>query len=242
MTDPSTAAPADPPSLASRFVGILFSPTETYRAVVAHPTWFGMVAVAAVVAAVGLYWFLSTEVGRQAAVDQAVSTMESFGRTVNDEAYAAIERQTRMARYINPVFALVMAPLMTAIVAGILLGVFNATLGGVATYRQVLAVVAHGAPVSVLQQLFSLPINYFRASASSPTNLSVFFPMLPEGGFLASFLGTIDLFLVWWVIVIAIGLAVLYRRQARRVATGLLAAYAVIGLAIAGVKLALGGQ
>lgn len=242
MTDTPTAVPAAPPSLASRFVGILFSPTETYRAVVAHPTWFGMVAVSALVAAAGLYWFLSTEVGQQAATDQAVATMESFGRTVNDDAYAAIERQTQIARYINPVFALVMAPLMTAIVAGILLGVFNAALGGDATFKQVLAVVAHGAPVTVVQQLFSLPVNYFRASASSPTNLSVFFPMLPEGGFLAGFLGTIDLFLVWWVIVIAIGLAVLYRRQARTVATGLLAAYAVIGLAIAGVKLALGGQ
>jgi len=61
----------------------------------------------------------------------------------------------------------------------------------------------------------------------------VLFPMLPEGSFLAKFLGTIDLFTVWWVMVMAIGLAVVYRRKTRPIAISLFALYGVIAVAIA---------
>ena len=55
----------------------------------------------------------------------------------------------------------------------------------------------------------------------------------PKDSFLAKFLGTIDLFTVWWVVVLAIGLAVLYRRKTRPIAISLFAVYGVIAVAIA---------
>lgn len=242
MTE-TTQAPTPPlPSLPARFFGILFSPRETFAKVVANPKWFGMIALTAVIIAVGMFAFLSTEAGQQAVVDQQVSTMEGFGRTVTDEMYTAIERQAGFAKYINPVMILIMSPIMAAIIAGILLGLFNATLGGDATFKQVLAIVAHAGPVSVVQQLFSLPVNYLRGSMSSPTSLSVFFPMVSDDSFFGTLLGTIDLFLLWWVFVLAIGLAVLYRRPTRSTFTVLLVIYAIIALAIAGVKAAMGGS
>ena len=234
MTDsaPAAGSPA-PKSFVSRFLGVLFSPRETFASVVAHPTWVGMLALSTLVAAAAMYMLLSTEAGQQAALDQSVAAVESWGGTVDDAAYARLEKQAALSKYINPIAILIIGPLITFAIAGILLGVFNALLGGVARYKQVLSVVAHTAPISVVQQVFTTPLNYFRGSLSSPTNLSVFFPMLEENGFLASFLGAIDLFLVWWVFALAIGLAVLYRRRTRPVAFGLLATYGVIALGIA---------
>ena len=49
----------------------------------------------------------------------------------------------------------------------------------------------------------------------------------------ARFLGMIDLFLVWWVVVLAIGLAVLYKRRTGPVAFSLLGAYIGIAAVIA---------
>ena len=46
---------------------------------------------------------------------------------------------------------------------------------------------------------------------SSPTNLAVFLPFLDESSFLARLLGSIDLFFIWWMLSLAIGLGVLYR-------------------------------
>jgi hypothetical protein len=51
----------------------------------------------------------------------------------------------------------------------------------------------------------------------------------------------IDLFIIWWFIVLAIGLAVLYRRRTQPIAISLFAVYLVIILCAAAVMSALGG-
>jgi hypothetical protein len=67
----------------------------------------------------------------------------------------------------------------------------------------------------------------------------VFVPFLDENSFLSRLLGTIDLFQIWWLVVLAIGLGVLYKRRTGPIATSLLTVYAVIILAIAAVRSAL---
>ena len=76
---------------------------------------------------------------------------------------------------------------------------------------------------------------------TSATNLAVLLPMLPEGSFMAKLAGMIDLFVLWWVFVLAIGLGVLYRRRTQPIAVSLFAVYAVIALAVAAVMSRLGG-
>ena len=51
----------------------------------------------------------------------------------------------------------------------------------------------------------------------------------------------IDLFIIWWLIVLAIGLAVLYRRRTQPIAMSLLAIYAVIAVIVAAIMSRLGG-
>jgi hypothetical protein len=135
---------------------------------------------------------------------------------------------------------LVFAPLVTAILAAILYGVFT-VLGGESTFRHVFAVVVHAGVITMLQPLFTLPLNYQRHSMSSATNLAVFLPMLEEGSFLASLLGVLDLFYIWYAVVLAIGLAAIYRRRTTPIAVGLLAVFVLIGVAVATLKVALGG-
>lgn len=239
MSDTATVAPRL--SLPSRIVGVLTSPGDTFRSVAAHPAWFGVLAVQLTVTALAFALFFSTDVGKAAYVDQAVSNIESFGGTVNDEIYDGIRRQAEFARYIQPASMFVFGPIVVALVAGLLYGAF-AVLGGEATYKQVLAVVSHAGIVTTLQPLLTLPLNYQRQTMSSATNLSVFLPMLEEGSFLASLLGVVDLFYIWYAVVLAIGLAVVYRRRTTPIAIGLLAVLVLIGVAIATVKVALGGR
>jgi hypothetical protein len=66
--------------------------------------------------------------------------------------------------------------------------------------------------------------------------------MVEENSFLGSLLGTIDLFLVWYVVVLAIGLGVLYKRRTQPIAISLFAVYAVIAVCIALIKTSFGGS
>ena len=167
--------------------------------------------------------------------------MESFGMQVNDEMYAQMRGRIGIAPYTTAAGVLIASPIIAAVLAGILFAIFNAAMGGNATYKQVYAVVVHAGAIQTLAQLFTGPLNYFRGTMASATNLGVLLPILPDGSFAAKLAGMIDLFLIWWVFVLAIGLAVLYRRRTQPIAVSLFAVYAAIALIAATIMSRLGG-
>ena len=81
MVDTLTSLPASPPAqgLAARVFGVLTSPRSTYADVAAHPRSLGVLLVVLTISIASSSWFLSTEVGQQAVVDQQLETIESFG-------------------------------------------------------------------------------------------------------------------------------------------------------------------
>jgi membrane protein, antimicrobial resistance system len=225
----------------ARFVGIITAPRATFEAVVAHPKWLGMLLLTTIIIAGGAVLPMTTEAGRQATLDTQVRAMESFGIQVNDETYSRMQRQMKIAPYTTGGSILVISPIFLAIYAGILFAIFNAAMGGSASFKQVYAVVVHAGAIQALGQVFTGPLNYFRGSMGSATNLSVLLPMVDDSSFVGKLAGTIDLFLVWWVIVLAMGVGVLYRRRTQPIAISFFAVYAVIALIIAAVKTSFGG-
>jgi hypothetical protein len=242
MTEPVDAPAATPLSLPARMLGVLFSPRETFANVVQFPRWFGVMAVSLLVFAGVQAWFLTTEVGRQAALDQQVAQMEGFGMTVSDEQYTAMKNQAKYTPVIQAVAILVFSPAFTAVLAGILFGVFSGALGGQGSFKQVFAILAHGSVLNLVQALVMTPVNYFRGTMSSATSLWVFFPMLEEGTFLANLLGALDLVIIWSVVLMSVGLSVLYRKKFGPIFVSLVVVYLLIAIAIAAVKVALGGS
>lgn len=242
MTNPAAAgvSPA-PKNLFARFVGIITAPKATFQSVVATPKWFGMLALTTVIIAFFSALPLTTEAGRQSAIDQQVETMKSFGMEVNEQMYSQLERRSQMMPYTTGGSVLFVSPIIAVIIAGILFAIFNAALGGEASFKQVFAVLVHAGAVSALSTVFSGIINYFRGGIGSAANLGALLPMLPERSFAANLLGTVDVFLIWYVVVLAIGLGVLYRRRTQPIAIALLGVYAVIAVIIAIVKSRAGG-
>ena len=233
MCSAASPTPTQGLSLWARIWGILTSPKETFADVVARPRWFGMMLVAILITTVCTGGFLMTNVGQQAYLDNQVRTTERFGGQVSEAQYARMEKMAKYAAPITVVSVAIFTPLMWAIMAGILFAVFNAALGGDSSFKQVFAVVAFSSAITVVQQLFVTPLNYVRETMSSATNLAVFLPMLDEGSFLARLLGMVDLFLIWWVFVLAVGLGVLYRRKTAPIAIGLFAVYGIIAVVVA---------
>jgi hypothetical protein len=243
MTNPTSQAGATPApmSLPARFIGVLTSPRDTFRSIVAHPKWFGMLATTTAIIAIFTVLPMTTEEGKQAALDQQVSQIEAFGGQVDDAQYERMRKNMAFAHYFTIGSIVVFAPLMAVIISGILFAVFNAAMGGVASFKQLLAVVVSAGAVSALGTMFTGPLNYFRGAVGSATNLGVLLPMIDEKSFVGRLLGMTDLFVIWWLVVLAIGLAVLYKRRTQPVAISLLAVYAVIAICFAAVMSSFGG-
>jgi hypothetical protein len=79
-----------------------------------------------------------------------------------------------------------------------------------------------------------------RESVASPTTLVQLFSMLNEASPLARFLGIIDLFVIWWIVVLAVGLSVLYQRSSRSLVLAFTSAYVALAL-LAALAMAVSG-
>ena len=233
-TTVQTGASPAPKSLVARVIGIITAPRATYESVVAHPKWFGMLALCAVGLGVLIGGFLMTKVGQDAWLDAALNS--PFSGQVSDQQIQAMEKMAPYVGYGTVVYMLVLIPIFMVIMSGILYAVFNAAMGGNATFKQVFTVIVHAGPIGLLSQLFTVPLNYFRGTMTSATTLAVLLPMLPDKSFAARLLGMIDLFLIWQLIVLSIGLAVLYRRRTQPIATALLVVYFIIAVIVAFVR------
>ena len=242
---PQTVAPAVSGTAAkgfpARILGVIFAPRTTYADVAARPAWLGAMLVVLVLTGGSTFAFLSTEIGKNAMLDQQRQTMESFGVKLNEQAMQRMEEGAGRAPYFAVISQAVFLPVAALAVAGIALAIFNAILGGDARFKQVFAIVVFSGVILAVGAIFVLPLDYARETMSSPTTLSVFLPFLEENSFLARFLGSIDLIRVWWFVSLSIGLAVLYRKRTGPIAVTMLVVYAVIALVVAAIQSALSG-
>jgi hypothetical protein len=211
--------------------GVLTSPRETFAAVAARPRWLGVMAITLAITATCQYVIFSSPDIQDAMIAQATRNPN-----VSDAQVAATEQFIPRLPAIFAGATLFLGPVFTAIIGGILLLIFSTLMGGAATFKQVYSVVAHSGVVSMLSGLLSAGLIMIGAPPTGPNppgaNLGIFVPMLEETSFVTQFLSAIDLVLVWWVVTLSIGLAVLYKRRTFGIAATLLCIYVLFALVI----------
>ena len=184
---------------------------------------------------------LETNVGQLALLDRWERMGAAVGQTVDDQQYVALVEASRHGVLYATVMALVTGPLLTVGLSALVLAVFRPPTSGAVTYRQVLAIVGHAGVILALRQVIGAPLTYTRETLSSPMTLGAVFPMLDESSPVARVLAAVDLFVIWWVIVLAIGVSVLYRKRARRVACAFVGAYVTLSITMGIITAIVGG-
>ncbi len=221
--------------------GVLVHPRSTMAEVVRQPafitTW--VLVLLAVAVCGGL--LLSTPVGQQALVDERVRVTEALGRRVDDAEYARLQANPPLSVYLTSGGRLLLTPPVTILVAAGLL--MLARLDGTALpFVTALAIAVHATVVLALQQIIAAPAHYAYESLTSPTNLAGILRVFDEGTWPARLFGTIDVFGLWWMWLLSVGLAAATARPARRYLWRLLAVYVGVAAVVAAVFAVLGGQ
>jgi hypothetical protein len=200
--------------------------------VVRHPTFITtwIVVLLAVAACGGL--LLSTDVGRQALVDERVRVVEALGQRVDDAEYARLQADPPLAVYLTSGGRLLLTPPITIAVAfGLML---LARLDGARTpLVAALAVTVHATVILAVQQIVATPLHYVSESLTSPTNVAGVLRVFDEGTWPARLFGTLDVFGLWWIWLLSVGLAVATGKSARRYALRLLAVYVGVAAIVA---------
>jgi len=217
------------------------APRATFDAIVHRPQWLSILALTFLVTALFAAILLETDVGQLALLDQWERTASAFGRPLTDAEYGALADASHNGAAYAVVSAFTSGPLLVLALSAVLFVAFRRAAPGTVAFRQVLAVVAHAGVILALRQVVAAPMAYASETLASPITLGIFFRMLDEASPLAHFFGIIDLFVVWWVFVLAIGMSVLYQRPARRLAGVFVGAYVTIALVLTAVMAATGG-
>jgi type IV secretory pathway VirB6-like protein len=204
-----------------------------FTAAAEPPRWIAVLALTFLVSLATNAALFETDVGRLALIDQWERTAVAFGQNLEDAQYEAIVRASRNGTAYAVISSVASGPILTLGVSTLLVAVFTGVLKGRASYRQVLAIVAHAGVILTLRQVIAAPLNYSRETLASPTTLNLFFGTLDEASPLARFLGVIDVFVVWWIVLLAIGMSVLYRRPARPLALTFIGVYIALAVVLA---------
>jgi hypothetical protein len=184
---------------------------------------------------------LATEVGQVALVDQWERTALGFGQDVDDARYAQFQALSRNGPLYGVASALAYGPVLTVAVATLVFLVFRRRSDRPVSYSQVLSVIAHAGVIMAIRQVVAAPIGFMRETTASATSLGVWFPTLDVASAVGRFVGALDVFVLWWVILLAMGVAVLYGWRARTLALSFLGVYVGVALLLAVTMTALGG-
>jgi hypothetical protein len=212
--------------------GMLRAPRLTLAQGIARPRWFGLAVLIVLISAACSAGFLMTRVGRLAALDQQVRQLESVGTVVTDQLYGELRGWERYRPLVSATAIVAGWPLMWAAAAGLIL-VIGRRGSHTVTYPQVLTVLVYASSVLALRAVVALPINYLRESLGGATSLGLIVPGLGDATFAARLFGAIDIFVLWWVALVAVGLGMLYQTRAASIARWLLGAYATGAAALA---------
>lgn len=220
-------------SLPARMLGVVRSPRRTLAAVAVEPRWAGVLIVTFVVSAAAAALLLETEVGRLALLDQWERAAIALGQPVDDARYAAMQAASEHGVGYAVLSSLATGPLLALVLAAAVRVAVRPGPGAGAAYQPLLAVAAHAGVILMLRQVVAAPVIYGRETLASPFTLALFFTTVDEASPLARLLGVIDLFVVWWIVVLAIGVSAVTHRPARRIAMVCLGIYVLLATALA---------
>jgi hypothetical protein len=208
--------------------------------VVARPAWVVTWAFILITWAIIGGWLVWTEIGQQALIDERVRVLEDFGGTVSDADYRALQSQPPYWVYLTSGGRLLLTPPLTLLVA-VAMWAGARVEGAKATLPQALAVVVHASVVLLLGQVVATPLHYVRETLTSPLNLTAVLPFMEEGTFRARLFGALDLFALWWGVLLALGLALMTGKRIGRYLTVLTIVFLAFGGVVAALIAALGG-
>ena len=230
MTQPPPTAAAPDKGLIARAIGILTSPKATFETVVAHPKPAAMLFLIVLVMSIAVAGPMLTGRGQQMWLDMNVSQMQASGREIPPQSLEGLGKVAPYSAYVTAATMFIFVPIATLFFSALYWALFNAILGGTASFKQVLGIVAHAGVPGALGAVLSAPIMYAQGvmTQAGPFNLSALVPFLDQTSLIYRVLAATSVFTLWGMVATGIGLGVLYRRKSGPISIALLILYFVI--------------
>lgn len=190
----------------SRFFGIFFEPRKVFLSLDKKPVWIDVLIVLLLLLVLTLYFFQPLILQEQKA---KILKNEKLSEEQKSLAVQSIDQPfTKIMIWVGGVLGFL---IVFFIVAGIFFLIANFILGGEGSYKRMLSIYAHSSLVMVPASIVKLPLALVKKTMMVQTSPAAFLSPEAEGSVLYVLFSSLDIFTIWTLILISLGVSVLYK-------------------------------
>lgn len=213
-----------------KIISIFWEPSATFRALAIKVSWLDIVVPLLLVLLVALA--VMPYITPLAVEEQKdyIAQSDRLTEEQKAQAYDRIDQQAGSARaYITSAVFLV---IRTAVVAGVLILVSNFLFGGEVKYKSMLAVSAYANLVDIIANAVKVPLMLSQQTVRIYTSPALF--LHDNSTFWFRFFANLDLFVLWKVILLGIGVGIITKVKTSKSIWTILICWIIYCLAVAG--------
>lgn len=203
---------------ASRLIGVFFEPSKTFADVAARPSFWVPLLLTIVVglAYIALY---SQHVGWERMIRHQTETSSRASQLTPEQRETQIQMGMKFAPVFGYVGVAIGIPLTLLIWAAVLLGIVKGIMSVPIRFKQVFAILSYAGLPGVIFMILAIAVMFLKSpddfNLQNPLvfNPAAFLDPATTSKFAYSFLSSLDLFRIWTMVLIAIGLKTAGGRQ-----------------------------
>lgn len=203
-----------PAPLPRRVLNTFVAPRRLFAEFQIHTPWLGVLVITTLVAMLA-----TITIPDSVFVDQTRNATNRLGKPVTVTSDAATI--ARWGRILAAFSAAMLQPMIALGLAGLLSLVFGAVMRGQARFAQYLAISSHVLLVPALGALLLLPFRFTHPELEP--SLALFTPFLHSESWFFRLLASVNLFSLWTILLLALGVSVVNRTIPWRRAAAVLA-------------------
>ena len=196
---------------ASRLTGVFFEPAKTFADVAARPGFWAPLILVIVVSLAYMVLF-GQHVGWERMIRHQTETSSRASQLTPEQRETQIQIGVKFAPVMTYAAILVGVPVVWLIWAAILLGIVKGMMSAQVRLKQVFAIICYASLPGAIMMLLAIAVMFMKPpddfNLQNPLvfNPGAFMDPLTSSKFLYSLATSLDLFRIWTLVLIAIGL------------------------------------
>jgi hypothetical protein len=200
----------------ARLAGVFYEPGKVFADVAERPRWLAPIVIA-ILMGLALTYAISSHIGWEQTMRQTFANNPRIAELPADQREQLIARSAKFASIAGWVGSVVAPPFFVLVIAGVLTGIFNGLLGTELKFKQMFSITAYAFLVRGLYTLLVILILYLKPPEDFNIQVSPFSPAAymnrtDNPKWLMSLAGSLDLFTLWTIVLLAIGFSVAARK------------------------------
>jgi hypothetical protein len=195
----------------SRIIGVFFEPMKTFTDIALRPSWL-VPLLLVMVTAVCTITVMSQRIGWERMLRHQMETNTSLQKLTPEQREQSMAMQLKFASVGAYVAVIVFMPVADIVIAAVLLGIAGGIMSGGMRFKQVFAVVCYSGLPGIISSILTIIVIFLKNpddfNMQNPLAFNVGAFLDPNSGskFIYSLAGSLDLFVLWMIFLIATGL------------------------------------